>query len=91
MKKLDGKFSIDGERIIKTSNGEAIPDDEPVFLLRARDHLAIALLNCYWIISAVDKCNDYHMKALGDTLREFDKFKAEHPERMKQPSITRGL
>jgi hypothetical protein len=91
MKRLDGKFSIDGERIVKTSNGEPIPNDEPVFLIRARDRLALPLLRIYEQLSNVDGCNDYHFSALYKTIEEFARFAAHNPGRMKQPSVTRGL
>jgi hypothetical protein len=90
VRNLDGKFSIDGDRVIKTSNGEAIPDDEPVFLLRARDHLAIPLLEIYNQLSIVDGCNEYHFDALNKTIAKFAQFSRLNPGRMKQPNITRG-
>jgi hypothetical protein len=90
MKKLDNKFSINGETIVKTSNGEPIPHDEPVFLIRARDRLAIPLLRMYWLLSEVDGCNDYHFAALKASIEQFQEFAAKNPFRMKQPSITRG-
>lgn len=90
MRKLDSKFSIDGDRIIKTSNGEAIPENEPVFLLRSRDRLALPLLKIYAQLSEVDGCNDYHFTALSRTIRDFESFKEENADLMKQPSVTRG-
>ena len=91
MKKLDSKFSIDGERIVKTSSGEQIPDDEPVFLIRARDRLALPLLRIYEQLSLIDGCNDYHFASLIRTLAAFEQFARLNGGRMKQPSVTRGL
>lgn len=91
MKRLDGKFSLDGDRIFKTSNGEAIPDSEPVFLIRARDRLALPLLRIYEQLSQVDGCNDYHFEALERSIAEFSEFARLNPGKMKQPSVTRGL
>jgi hypothetical protein len=91
MKKLDGKFSIDGDRIVKTSNGDPIPDDEPVFLIRARDRLALPLLRIYDQLSQVDGCNDYHFAALTRSIADFAEFARLNPTKMKQPSVTRGL
>lgn len=90
MRKLDEKFHVDGDKIVKTSNGEAIPDDEPVFLIRARDRLAIRALYAYQALSANDHCNDYHFEHLNKDIKAFEQFAKDHPERMKQPSITRG-
>lgn len=91
MKKLDEKFSVDGDTIIKTSNGEQIPDDEPVFLLRGRDRLALRALICYEQLSMAAGCNEYHFDALHRSIDRFADFTVEHPDRMKQPSMTRGL
>lgn len=77
-------------RIVKTSNGDAIPDDEPLFLLRARDNLALPLL-CYFQTLCAGCCTDYQIKANAEAIAEFARFRDEHPERMKQPGITRGL
>lgn len=91
MKQLDSKFSIDGSyRIVKTSNGEAVPDDEPLFLLRARDRLALPLLEIYNQLSIVDGCNEYHFEALNKTIGRFAQFARLNPSRMKQPSVTKG-
>lgn len=91
MKRIDGKFSIAGEMIVKTTSGEAIPEDEPLFLLRARDRLALPLLRVYEQLSLVDGCNTYHFAALLKTIAEFEEFTRLHGDRMKQPSITRGV
>lgn len=88
-RKIDEKFSTSGE-IVKRSNGEAIPTDEPLFLIRARDRLGVAALEAYRNLSVQDGCNDYHFEHLDKDIAAFKKFREEHPERMKQPSITRG-
>lgn len=87
---LGEKFAVVGY-VYKRSNGERIPDDEPVFLLRARDHLALATLVDYRRRSLVDGCNDYHFEHLDKDIEAFQRFALEHPERMKQPSVTRGI
>lgn len=46
------KYGISDGRIVNRRPGEAIPDDEPVFVLRAKDRLAIRALTAYF--SAVD-------------------------------------
>lgn len=91
MRKLDSKFSVDNDRILKHSNGEPIPDDEPVFILRARDRLALPLLRIYEQLSMIDGCNSYHFNSLKMSIERFESFRRLHPEKMKQPSVTRGL
>lgn len=88
---IDSKFAVstDGE-IYKKSNNEFIPDDEPLFLLRGRDILALDLLKEYYRISEEWKCNRYHLINLAVTIDKFVRFKIKNPERMKMPSITEG-
>lgn len=90
MRKISNRFSVDGDEIIKTSNGEKIPHDEPLLILRARDHLAVPLLNIYRQLSIVDGCNEWFLNEQRITLGEFELFAREHPERMKQPGVTKG-
>src|SRR6185503_3983826 len=91
MRKLDGKFSIDGERIVNTVSGEEIPLDEPVFLLRARDRNAVAALQKYREVCAMDECKRSHVEALNRTIDSSIQFWREHPGRMKQPGITEHI
>lgn len=91
LRDIDSKFavSIDG-KIYNKSSGEIVPEDEPLFLLRARDVLANDLLTEYWNLSLKAGCNEYHAYLLGTTRGKFLKFRHDHPERMKIPSITEG-
>lgn len=91
MRKLDSKFHIENDQIVKTSNGDVIPEDEPVFLLRARDYLALPMLEYYRKLSVEDGCTDYHLNGLLDMHGRFVRFQTENPGKMKQPGITRGL
>jgi hypothetical protein len=91
MRKIDSKFHIENDEIIKTSNNSVVSKDEPLFLVRARDYLALNLLRYYAKISGADSCNDYHMHGLSKTIEEFEEFKIKNPEKMKQPGVTRGL
>jgi hypothetical protein len=90
MRKISNRFSVDGDEIIKTSNGEAIPHDEPLLILRARDRLALPILRMYRELSIVDGCNDWFLGELLKTIADFEDFAAKYPERMKQPGVTRG-
>lgn len=89
---LDEKFAVSTDgRIYKKSNLEVLPDDEPLFFIRGRDCLAIRALEGYRDLSIADGCNDYHFQLLDRDLAKFKEFAEKHPERMKQPSITRGV
>ncbi len=76
--------------IVKKSNGEILPHDEPLFLIRARDRLALPLLREYRRMCQGDGCNEYIVGLLDEMITQFDEFQKEHPERMKQPGVTRG-
>lgn len=92
-RKLDGKFTLevrDGKIEIVNPAGVPIPDDEPVFLLRARDRLAMRLLAYYATLSRADSCTEYHLRGINGAIIAFDEFRSAHPERMKQPGITEG-
>jgi hypothetical protein len=78
-------------RLVKTSNGQPIPEDEPLFLMRGRNHLALPLLAHFQTLCAKDGCTEYQIQGNSEAIDEFAKFREEHPERMKQPGITRGL
>lgn len=41
------KYKIVNGKIVNRASGEAIPDDEPIFILRARDKHALATLEAY--------------------------------------------
>lgn len=84
---IDGRFAM---RIVKTSNNEILPDDEPLFLMRARDHLAIPTLKAYREKAVADGCNDWFLGLIDERIEIFEAFAREHPERMKQPGITKG-
>lgn len=88
---IDSKFAVSTDgKIYKKSNNEIIPDDEPLFLIRGRDMLGVIFLKIYEIISGVAGCNDYHFFKFRESESEFVRFRKEHPERMKMPSITEG-
>lgn len=73
--RIDGKFHINREQIVKTSNGQIIPEDEPLFLLRGRDNLAIPLLQRYLKFCIQDGCTEYQLKGIEAAIQEFQEFK----------------
>lgn len=90
MRTVDGKYFLEGDKIIKGTNGQEIPRDEPLFLLRARDHLAVALLWEYRRLATSDGCTQYHIDGIDTCIEKFAQFALNFPERMKQPGITLG-
>jgi len=84
-------WHIDEEyRLVKTSNGQPLPDDEPVVVLRARDRLAVPTLKFYHLLAMSNGCNDWFLERILPMLERFRAFAEQHPERMKQPGVTRG-
>jgi hypothetical protein len=84
---IDGKM-----RVVKNATGEPIPEDEPLCLFRARDNIAlIGALVPYRTECREVGCTDYHLKGIQNRVEAFHGFQKDHPERMKQPGITRGL
>lgn len=63
VRQIDLKHHIDENgNIVKTSNGQIIPDNEPLILFRGRDYLALPLLIRYREMCEHDGCNDFQLK-----------------------------
>lgn len=83
----DRKFKFENGQFVNRVSGEPIPDDEPVILFRARDWHSLDVLNFYRQIVA----DPHHIQAIEDRISEFEAFAEAHPERMKEPGITRHI
>lgn len=70
-------------RLVNRASGQVIPDDEPVFILRARDVHAFELLRCY--LGMVDDGQAAHRDAVRARIKDFQMFALDYPERMKRP------
>ncbi len=90
MRRIDEKHHIEGEKIIKTTNGQEVPETEPTILFRGRDKLALPMLRFYRALCVADGCNDFQLSSMDKMIGAFEDFAAESPT-MKQPGITRGL
>lgn len=89
MKKINDMFHIDGEQLIKTSNGQPIPDDEPIFILRGRDNLASATLAIYYTLC--DASGDVpvdRLQQLDEVLTRFRNYRDTHATKI--PGSTHG-
>jgi len=73
------KYGIRDGQIVNRLSGAPIPDDEPIFIFRAKHRLAVRTLTAYF--SAID--DPEHAGAVAVRLEEFKRFAREHPERMK--------
>jgi len=83
------KYKVEGQ-IVKVSNGQSIPDNEPVFLIRAKDKLAILGIKAYRALCMEAKCTEYQLLGLDEIVSDFQQFADENPRLMKQPGSTKG-
>lgn len=82
-----GKYKIDG-KIINTQTGKAIPHDEPIFIIRARDKRARAALLWYRRLLGKDlqHCeNELHAAGVLERVKEFYDYTLDHPDLIKEP------
>lgn len=77
-------------KIVKTTNGQSIPDDEPTILFRGRDRLALPMLLHYRQLCVDDGATSYQLETMDVMINKFKDFEKTHPEVMKQPGITKG-
>jgi hypothetical protein len=84
----DTHFEPGSLRIVNTSSGEPIPIDEPLFLFRGRDILAVLVLRFYVLLCKAFGCVASHIEGVQDAHSKFLAFKRRHPDRMKQPGST---
>lgn len=90
MKVIDGKYHIENETIVKTTNGVPIPEGDPLILFRGRDKLALPMLRKYLEICIADNCTPYQLEALAAVIAGFEAFRDLEPQVMKQPGATLG-
>ena len=89
MLKIDPKYSVVGDQIVNLA-GVPIPEDEPLILFRARDRHAARMLHYYRDLCSQDGCTEFQMRGITNRVDAFEAFRQEHPDRMKQPGITKG-
>lgn len=75
------KYVIENGRLVNRQSGETIPDDEPVFILRARDKNAAAILRAY-ASSCIDPA---HREAANLRAAQFANWATLHSDRMREP------
>jgi len=83
-----GKPGTNGIKIVNVYNGNEIPEDEPLFIFRAKDRLAIKSLAHYFCSCVMDECTSEQVNSLANTIIEWAKWQKNNPDKMKQPGIT---
>jgi len=89
MRKIGKKYHIEGGEIIKTATGQGIPEDEPTFLFRGCDRLALRALKWYLGLCIEDGCTQGQIEEVRQIVQEFEDFAYSSPT-MKQPGCTMG-
>lgn len=74
--------------IFKRSTTEEIPEDEPLFLLRARDPLAAQAIRMYAVACRAASCTPGQVASCETIAKQFDEWLASHPEKSKMPGST---
>ena len=72
-------------RIHNRVTEEQIPEDEPVFILRARDTVQLSATLIHYYEGRLSNQNIQHADAVLARVRDFQRFMNEHPERMNYP------
>lgn len=75
------KYKIVGDTLVNRQSGEAIPDDEPVIVFRARD-IHVTKVLAFYLSKVQDR---FHREAVFRRLQQFHDWADKHPERMKEP------
>jgi hypothetical protein len=76
------KYKIKDGRLVKRSNEVPIPEDEPLFIFRAKDRKALAALVAYNMILDNLEQKEQVTKSVND----FRAFLENHPELMAEPT-----
>lgn len=80
-KSQDPKFDIEDGRIINAASGKPIPENEPIFILRAKDIHAIKTLEFY-----LQQCaNDHHRDVVTERIGHFESFAQCEAAQLKEP------
>ena len=72
--------AVDG-RLVNRVTGQAIPEDEPVFIFRAKDKMAAGAMAVYRGVLPFGE----HRSNVDKVIEAFREFAENKPERMKNP------
>jgi hypothetical protein len=85
MKRIDNKFSLNGEQIISNKSGSIVPDHEPKILFRGKDKLAIPMLQHYLALCLQNGCSKEQEESMRAMIHEFEAFRDTFTSTMKLP------
>lgn len=85
-KTQEPKYDAVNGKLVNRSTGIAIPDDEPVFVFRAKDVHAREALEAYACVLKPG----LHRDVICQRIADFAKFAYDNPDRMKEPDSDAG-
>ena len=89
MQNLDGKYSItqgaSKSSIVNTATGKPIPDDEPVFILRAKDSAVLETLGHYKSITRLMGASEEFLTHIEQIIIRFAEWEDDNNHLMKVP------
>ncbi len=75
------KYMIKDNRLVKRSNQVPIPENEPLFIFRAKDLKALPVLVAYsMIVDSLDQ-----KESIQRSVEDFRRFMAENPDKIGEP------
>ena len=75
------KYKIENNKLVRRCDGVPVPEDEPLFILRAQDIKALPILLGYHVICQ----NLSHQAGIVKSIKDFTDFRDMNPDRMKEP------
>lgn len=76
------KYKIKDGKLVKRSTEVPVPEDEPLFILRAKDRNALPAIVAYSLI-----CDNLeHRQEVQKSVNDFKNFLRLNPEKMKEPN-----
>jgi len=76
------KYKIKDGRLVKKSNEVPIPENEPLFIFRAKDRKALSALVAYNMI--LDRLDQ--KESVTKSINDFRDFQEKNPELMQEPT-----
>ncbi len=75
------KYAIKDNKLVKRQTEVPVPEDEPLFILRAKDRKALPALSFYCgILDNIDQ-----REAVSKSIEDFRAFQENNPEKMGEP------
>lgn len=85
MRQLDNKFAIIDGELVRMKTGEIIPQSEPTIVFRAKDALAVPMLEFYLNLCLKNDCTTEQLESMRNIIKKFQDFKDDFKSRMKKP------